>query len=194
MRIINRHDAPITSESASIGPGGRCQPWALPNQVAVTSRAMLVARATCSVAVAPIERSAAVVLDTNVVLDWLLFRDPRVAALAAALGSGRLRWVACMRMREEFSRTLARAELGPWKPERDRLLDRFDQQAQMLPDPTPAPRPLRCDDADDQVFVDLALSSGARWLLSRDKALLRLQRRIPPGGPRICRPSDWVDV
>ena len=49
----------------------------------------------------------------------------------------------------------------------------------------------RCDDPDDQVFIDLALAGEAQWLLSHDKAVLRLRRRMPPGGPRISRLDDW---
>lgn len=131
------------------------------------------------------------VLDTNVVLDWLLFRDPRVAALGAALECGRVRWVACRRMRDEFRHTLSRGSLGRWQPDSGRLLALFDRWAHLSPDPAPAPRCLRCDDPDDQVFIDLALARGASWLLSHDKALLRLRRRIPAGGPLICRPADW---
>ncbi|HMO47936.1 MAG TPA: PIN domain-containing protein [Rubrivivax sp.] len=134
---------------------------------------------------------SAIVLDTNVVLDWLLFRDTRVAALGAALESAQLRWMACSRMREEFRHTLARPLLGKWNPDSGRLLTLFDRHATLLPEPGSAPLRLRCDDADDQVFIDLALACGARWLLSHDKALLRLRRRVPPGGPQICRPSDW---
>lgn len=135
--------------------------------------------------------AAAAVLDTNVVLDWLLFRDPCTAALGAAVQNGQLRWVTCARMREEFARTLGRASLARWQPERMRLLARFDLHALVLPAPPPTPLRLRCDDADDQVFVDLALACGARWLLTHDKALLRLRGRMPPGGPRIAKPSGW---
>ncbi|MFP5353710.1 MAG: prolyl oligopeptidase family serine peptidase, partial [Gemmatimonadota bacterium] len=37
--------------------------------------------------------------------------------------------------------------------------------------PEPANGPLSCRDADDQVFIDLALATRCRWLLSRDRAL-----------------------
>jgi predicted nucleic acid-binding protein len=133
----------------------------------------------------------AAVLDTNVVLDWLLFRDPRAAALGAAIEDGRLRWMACARMREEFAHVLSTATLDRWRPDGDRLLSLFDRMARMLPQPAPAPLRLRCDDPDDQVFVDLALACGARWLLSHDKALLKLRRRVPPRGPLICDPFEW---
>ena len=135
-----------------------------------------------------------VVLDTNVVLDWLLFQDPGATALRMALRDGQLRWVASARMREEFRRTLQHGALGKWRPDSERLLTLFDRHATLLPDPAPAPLRLRCDDTDDQVFIDLALASGARWLLSHDKALLRLRRRVPASGPLICRPREWPEL
>ncbi|MBX3645559.1 MAG: putative toxin-antitoxin system toxin component, PIN family [Rubrivivax sp.] len=132
-----------------------------------------------------------VVLDTNVVLDCLLFQDPGTTTLRAALQAGQLRWVVCARMREEFRRTLQRDALSKWQPDSEHLLTLFDRHATLRPDPPAAPLRLRCDDANDQVFIDLALASGAAWLLSHDKAVLRLRRRVPAGGPRICRPADW---
>jgi len=140
-------------------------------------------------------RAPAAVLDTNVALDWLLFRDARSAALQAALEAGAVRWLACERMREEFRRVLARPALGRWLPSGDwrkRLLHAFDERADAQAEPPPAPAALRCDDPDDQVFVDLALASGARWLVSRDKAVLRLRRHATRHGLHIVDPGGWV--
>jgi len=48
----------------------------------------------------------------------------------------------------------------------------------------------RCEDPDDQKFLELAWHAGARWLVTRDKALLKLASKmqklagaevIPPG-------------
>lgn len=131
-----------------------------------------------------------IVLDTNIVLDWLLFSDRGVSALAAALEDGRLRWLACRRMRDEFEHTLRRPELARWSPDSERLLARFDRHAVMLDPPTSAPD-LRCDDADDQVFVDLAVQAKAAWLISHDRAVLRLRRRAARIGLKIAKPASW---
>ena len=50
---------------------------------------------------------------------------------------------------------------------------------------------LRCTDADDQKFIDLALGYGARWLLSRDRAVLKLARRAQPLGLAVMTPDAW---
>jgi uncharacterized protein len=59
--------------------------------------------------------------------------------------------------------------------------------------PTYPPLPaLRCTDPDDQKFIDFALACGARWLVSRDKAVLKLRRRaLALHGLQIVHPDDW---
>ena len=59
--------------------------------------------------------------------------------------------------------------------------------------PAPAPR-LTCSDPDDQVFIDAALAHGARWLATRDRALLKLRRKALARGLGIVRPGDWRDT
>lgn len=142
------------------------------------------------------EEAPAAVLDTNTVLDWLVFADPGVAALAAAVSTGRVCWLACPRMRDELERTLAYPQLQKWSPDTVMVLSQFDAHVRMVPAPPSAPLILRCSDSDDQVFVDLAVHSHARWLVTRDRALLRLARRCRPLGLHILRPSegcnDWL--
>ena len=121
------------------------------------------------------------VLDTNVVLDWLVFRDPRVESVVAAIRTGRLGWISCPAMRQELAHMLAHRQLSAWSPDLDGSLAEHDRHARLQPDPPPLTeaRP-RCSDADDQVFVDLALSHRASWLFTHDRALLRLARRLRP--------------
>jgi uncharacterized protein len=134
----------------------------------------------------------AVVLDTNTVLDWLVFRDACATPIAAAVEAGVVRWLACVRMRDELQRTLGYASLAKWNPDCQRTLASFDRLAQVDVTPPPAPLHLRCSDPDDQVFVDLALAGGARWLLTHDRALLRLARRARPLGLLIMQPGHWL--
>jgi uncharacterized protein len=131
------------------------------------------------------------VLDTNTVLDWLVFDDPAVAPLAAAVLAGTVRWLACPRMRDELERTLAYASLAKWRPDTARVLAMFDQHAQMRPAPATAPTTPRCTDSDDQVFIDLALATNAQCLLTHDRALLKLARQARALGLQIIKPADW---
>lgn len=138
-------------------------------------------------------KAALVVLDTNVVLDWLVFREPRVAALAAALEAGQLRWLGCPRMRSELALTLGYPALSKWNPDSERTLASFDHWAELQSDPPmPQASPLLCSDPDDQVFIELALAHQAAWLLTRDRAVLKLKRRAAGHGLRIAPPEAWA--
>jgi len=41
-------------------------------------------------------------------------------------------------------------------------------------------------------FIDLALAHKARWLLSRDRAVLKLGRRTRPLGLEVLTPDAWI--
>ncbi len=132
------------------------------------------------------------VLDTNAALDWLLFHDPGMDSLRAAIEAGALRWIASPRMREELLRTLSYPALVKWMPNSEHTLARFDQLASICPEPEPTRAgPFICSDPDDQVFIDLALTHNARWLITHDRALHKLARRAALMGLQVLKPKDW---
>ena len=135
-----------------------------------------------------------VVLDTNVVLDWLVFRNPECTALAAAIVAGDLRWIATQAMRDELAHVLGRGHLDAWAPDLVTLWAPWDRHCAELPTPTPIGPPgrLRCGDPDDQKFIHLAVACKARWLLSRDRAVLRLARRLREQGVETLPPECWA--
>lgn len=131
------------------------------------------------------------VLDTNVVLDWLVFRNPRVQPWAQAITCGTVRWLACAPMRAELEHMLGHRSVACWRPDAAAALATFDRWARQRPTPsTPAAPRLRCNDRDDQVFLDLSLAEGALWLLSHDRALLRLSRKARKLNLCIAAPGD----
>ena len=132
-----------------------------------------------------------VVLDTQVVLDWLVFRDISTAPLASALECGSLRWLTSQAMQDELEHVLDRGVAAAWRPDRTAIAQTFDRLSQRVEPRVPAGPPLRCSDPDDQMFIDLALAAGAQWLFTRDRALLRLARRARERGVIVLRPADW---
>jgi putative PIN family toxin of toxin-antitoxin system len=127
----------------------------------------------------PGEGPRAVVLDTNIALDLLLFADPAAAAVRALLGQRRLDWLATAPMRGELERVLGYAQLQPRMRlhglDAPRILAAFDALARPV---AIAPRaPWACKDADDQKFIDLAVAHRA-ILVSRDKAILCMRKRL----------------
>lgn len=131
-----------------------------------------------------------VVLDTNAVLDWLVFRDPGMRIWAEAIESRHLHWLACAAMRDELSRTLGYAQLARWQPEPEPVLAAFDRWSTCCVAPTNAhAHGLTCSDPDDQIFLDLGLAQRARWLVTHDRALLRLARTVRRHGLTVVKPA-----
>ncbi len=134
----------------------------------------------------------ALVLDTNAVLDAWVFHDPCMAAVLQSLSRGDTRMMASPSMRDELAHTLKRASLQRWSPDETSVLAQFDARATLCPEPAqPAVPGLWCTDNDDQVFLDLALAQRARWLLTKDRALLRLARKARVWGVAIVQPGQW---
>jgi predicted nucleic acid-binding protein len=129
-----------------------------------------------------------IILDTNALLDWRVFKDPAASPLAEALRAGRLRWLASPAMQTEWGHVWPRSVFARWLPDPLLTTTVFDH-AHMVAEP---PRgPLRCKDPDDQVFIDLALHVKARWLLSKDAALLKLARRAKLQGTQVMTLQQW---
>ena len=144
------------------------------------------------------------VLDTNVWLDWLAFEDPVVDPLRAAVRQGRVRLLSLPRGRDELAEVLARPAVRlqaqaararrRLPPELDlaAVMACFDAVARICP--TPPACGLSCRDPDDQCFVDLAVAERARWLFTRDRALLALARQARRRfGLSIAGPASFAE-
>lgn len=140
----------------------------------------------------------AAVLDTNAVLDATVFTNPSMQPWVEAIAAGRLRWLATAAMRLELQRVLDGRLLGPRlaaQPEqRAAALAWFDLWAQLQAEPPPASlsASLRCSDPDDQGFIELALHGRAQYLISQDRALLKLARKARALGVQVLRPRDGL--
>lgn len=136
-------------------------------------------------------RPLRVVFDTNVLLSMFAFADSRFAPLRVEVDAGR--WLAYTRpdCLEEFRRVLDYA-MFEFEPERQAATlaayMAVARQPQALPPLEPAPLP-RCKDKDDQKFLELARDIEADWLVSSDKALLKLNRKLL-GRYRILKPEQ----
>jgi predicted nucleic acid-binding protein len=134
------------------------------------------------------------VLDTNVVLDWVAFDDPRVQPVAAAIERGTLPLVSNAACVQELRRALAYAQVKLDAPAQALALARYLARARMFERPAAAEEaelPL-CEDADDQKFLELAWHARASHLVTRDKALLKLARRLAHRFA-ILGPDDFLE-
>jgi putative PIN family toxin of toxin-antitoxin system len=129
-----------------------------------------------------------IVLDTNIVLDLLVFEDPVTGPLMAALQSRQLQWIATPAMREELARVLDYPQIVPRlareRRTRDEVLGVFDVHVRLC---EVAPKSVyTCKDPDDQKFIDLAVTYRAQ-LLSKDQAVLRMKKRLTTLGVTVDR-------
>jgi len=126
------------------------------------------------------------VLDTNMVLDLLVFDDPAIAPLRALLANGELRWIADAAQRVELERVLGYPQIAPrlafYGLSSASVLAAFDAGVDYQPE-APAIQ-IVCKDPDDQHFLALAVQHRA-LLLSKDKAVLVLRKRLALRGATV---------
>lgn len=120
------------------------------------------------------------VIDTNVLVSALVFRDSRHLPLREAWQAARVIPLLSVKTYRELKRVLGYAM---FKLDDDQILEALarlgpyiewvavvDERVATLP---------KCSDRDDQKFLDVALCGNADALLTYDRALLRLKKRVP---------------
>ncbi len=134
------------------------------------------------------------VLDTNVVLDWLHFRDPRVQRIADAIAAGAVVPVTALACLEELRRVLEYPRFGLDPDARAELFNRYRTQVLLVEvSDIVSPELPKCRDGDDQKFLELAWQARAHSLVTKDKALLKLTRRVARLGRfAVCLPEAVV--
>jgi putative PIN family toxin of toxin-antitoxin system len=118
-----------------------------------------------------------VVLDTNVLLSLFVFADSRYAPLRGRLESGEWRALTDARCLHEFRRVLAYPMFSLDAAAQSAACEAYSRLAESIAavvDPVVLPE---CRDPDDQKFLEVARDGGAQWLVTSDKALLKLARR-----------------
>ena len=133
----------------------------------------------------PDKAARPIVLDTNIVLDVFVFNDDAAKPVRNALEAGELNWLATQAMRDELARVLDYPQIVPrlnfYRLSSGDVLAAFDRHVRMT---DAAPKAgMTCSDADDQKFIDLAVSHRA-LLLSKDRHVLSMRKRLLVHGVR----------
>lgn len=134
-----------------------------------------------------------IVLDTNVCLDLFVFKDPRWSALLAAIESGAVEAITRADCRAEYLVVLHYKHLPLDDDSRPLSAARFDQLIKVVEPPESGVRLPVCTDRDDQKFLELARDAGAAILITKDKALLKLGKRLAKAGMfKVMVPEAWT--
>lgn len=159
---------------------------------------MISLRLECAVA-APLR----LVLDTNVVLDWLLFQDAGTRLLRQGVEE---RWITVITYPaaiDELRRVLGYAHFD-LAPERQAATLELYRAHAIVPELPARPNELerlklpegfpRCRDRDDEHFVALTHFARADALVSKDKAVLKLRRRAARLGVTIVNVPQLIEM
>lgn len=135
------------------------------------------------------------VVDTNVLLDCLVFEDPAAIPLWQMIRRGALAALRSADTDDELADVLRRPVFAARLVARGSTPAALSEQWQRLARPVVRvfPAPWHCTDPHDQKFLDLAATARADLLVTKDKALLRLARRARRGGLRILPVRQAVD-
>ena len=121
-----------------------------------------------------------IVLDTNVVLDLFHWGNVDAVPIMTALEAGRIECLVDERTLDELRRVLTYPQLKLTPEMITERYARYNALVTLIPCGEAPPLP-RCQDRDDQKFLELAARSAADCLVSKDKALLKLRGRTKLG-------------
>ncbi len=120
------------------------------------------------------------ILDTNIVLDLLVFQDPRANWIRDGIARGQFELIYSSEMLVELTDVIARPQFAQSAYDQSTVLSSWTQMA--IHKPTPPRCSFRCDDPDDQAFIDLAYHYRPSQLLSKDRKVLQMQRTLGEHG------------
>ena len=133
-----------------------------------------------------------VVLDTNVWLDWLVFDDPSIAPVKAAVAANRVELFIDAACEAELERALG-YDLGKRTVDVAACIAECRRAARRIESPAPEAERAKlpaCRDPDDQKFLEAALAARGEFLLTRDRALLELAASV--AAFRILAPEGFA--
>ena len=113
------------------------------------------------------------VFDTNVLLDLFVFNDFRAIHLKQALLDKKIDAIATPRTLEEFADVLSRPLFSLTTVDQEKILQQWTSLARILDDKNIVQSPWKCQDPDDQVFLDLAYTVRPCTLISKDNEVLK---------------------
>ena len=118
-----------------------------------------------------------VVLDTNILLDIFVFNDERAINLKQAIVDGSIPTIASQKTLLELADVISRPLFKLDDVTQASILEQWQSLAEQHDDSALASAPWKCQDPDDQIFLDLAYQLRPAILISKDNALLHIASR-----------------
>ena len=115
-----------------------------------------------------------IILDTNILLDIFVFEDVRADRLRNAVLNRQIKTYSNQTSVEELADVISRPLFDLEEGQQAEIMGQWQSLSQSIEDPKLEPAPWKCQDPDDQVFLDLAFTVRPSILISKDNAVLKL--------------------
>ena len=132
------------------------------------------------------------VLDTNVILDLLVFQDPAAEVIQMVLDAKLMEAVRTEASMLELMDVIQRPNFKLSKEQQQIILKQWESSSRLLENSAIEPAPFTCRDPDDQVFINMAYSLRPALLLSKDLRVLELQAIAKHHGVDISQDYERV--
>lgn len=118
-----------------------------------------------------------IILDTNILLDIFVFEDVRADRLRNAVLNRQIKTYSNQTSVEELRDVISRPLFALEEGRQAEIMGQWQSLSQSIEDLKLEAAPWKCQDPDDQVFLDLAFTVRPSILISKDNAVLRLATR-----------------
>jgi putative PIN family toxin of toxin-antitoxin system len=132
------------------------------------------------------------VLDTNVILDLLVFKDPSTKPIRLLLDAKLVDAVRSEVSMLELIDVIQRPSFKLSEEQQQAILKSWESSSRLLENTAIEPAPFTCRDPDDQVFINMAYSLRPALLLSKDLRVLELQAIAKRYGVEITQDYERV--
>jgi predicted nucleic acid-binding protein len=134
------------------------------------------------------------VLDTNVILDLLVFKDPSAEPIRLLLDAKQVDAVRTPASMAELIDVIGRPTFKLNREDQATIVRAWETSSRLLEDMAIEPAPFTCRDPDDQVFIDMAYSIRPAFLLSKDLRVLELSAIAKLHGVEISNQYDCLQA
>jgi putative PIN family toxin of toxin-antitoxin system len=132
------------------------------------------------------------VLDTNVILDLLVFKDPSTEPIQLILATKQVDAVRTPASMAELIDVIGRPTFKLSQADQEIVVQAWESSSRLIEDTAIESAPFTCRDLDDQVFINMAYSLRPALLLSKDLRVLELQAIAQRHGVDISQDYERV--
>ena len=134
------------------------------------------------------------VLDTNVILDLLVFKDPTAEPIRHLLDAKLVDAVRSEASMLELVDVIQRPIFKLSQQEQEIILLVWESLTRLLENSAFESAPFICRDTDDQIFLDMAYSIRPAVLFSKDLRVLELRVSAKGHGVEITNQYDYLQA